>query len=122
MIQTDEVRQVLLDPLGYFEEPLPDPILYVLGLWAERLDPVMTPADFMLSYFGVLHDLQEGHDSRTGEPLRGPLVGLPASGYRAFFILFPTLLPRLLGDRAKEVDVLWRKSIRALRDEEVATR
>lgn len=111
MLLTAEIQDKLRDPLGYFDEPLPEPVLHLLGLWASRLQPEMEVADFVSSYFVLLADLQAGWDSTTAKSLRDPLVGAPEALYRLFFAMFGPLIPRLAPDRAHEIEAVWRRSL-----------
>lgn len=108
MIPTSELREILLDPLAVFPT-LPEPVFEIFRLWADRLEPEMAPTDLMTSYFGVLRDLQEGVDHRTGQPMLSPLAGQTQVAYRLFFVMFPHLIPHLLGARAEEVLQVWRE-------------
>jgi len=111
VLQTADIRNRLLDPLGYFRGSVPEALIRLLALWATRLGPEMTVADIVFSYFGLLHDLQDGLDSRTGEPLLDPLAGRPPEAYRPFFLMFPNLLPTLLEERAPEALEVWRRAL-----------
>jgi len=101
-ILTDDIVQMLTDPYGHFDDLLSDPVVYVMMLWAKKLPAEVTPTDFILTYYGLIQDLQDG-------TLRSPLQKAPPQVFRLLFALFPYLLPRLLGPRAKEVEVVWRE-------------
>jgi hypothetical protein len=118
MLLTADIQNKLRDPLGYFDEPLPEPVLHLLGLWADRLQPEMEVEDFISSYFVLLEDLQTGWDSTAAKSLRDPLVGAPAALYRLFFAMFGPLVPRLVQDRAHEIETVWRRSLFEIAQEE----
>lgn len=117
MIPTADLREILLDPLGVFTT-LPEPVIEIFHLWAGRLEPEMSPTDLMTSYFGVLQDLREGRDHRTGEPIPSALAGRPTEAYRYFFVMFPHVLPHLLGARAEEVLRVWREVVPKINTQE----
>lgn len=97
-IRTETITPKLLDPYGYFDGLLSEPVLLVMRLWATKLQPVMSPTDFMLSYYEVLQDLAA---LRTSNP----------DAFRLLFALYPRLLPFLLDDRAAELQELWSKTM-----------
>ena len=101
MLQTDGVRAVLLDPLGYFDT-MPEAVIHLFGLWAARLEPEMNEVDFVTSYFALLADLQEGF-------IRSPLARRDPEAYRSFFVLFPHVVPKLLDGDAERVLAVWRR-------------
>lgn len=107
-IQTDGIVEALLDPCGYFDALLSEPVMHVMELWAGRLAPVMSPADFMFSYFNLLADIQTG-------AVQSPLTGARPEVHNLLFIMFPRMLPTLLGPRADEVRGLWERTMAELR-------
>ena len=113
-MRTSTICERLRDPLGYFNY-IPNAVALLFDLWAERLEDEVTPVDFVTSYFALLQDLQDGLDSRTGDPLLHPLAGRPPADYRPFFIMFPHLIPWLLEDQAEEVAEAWRRTLDAVR-------
>lgn len=104
-IPTEGMGEVLRDPHTYFEETLPWPVLHIFSIWADRLMPEMTPTDFILSYYGVLQDIQE-------RKVQSPLNRADPKVYRLLFLMFPTFLPTLVQHRAKEVAGLWQRIVR----------
>jgi len=104
MLQTDGVRAVLLDPLGYFDT-MPEAVIHLFALWATRLEPEMSEVDFVTSYFALLADLQDGL-------IRSPLARRAPKDYRHFFVLFPHVIPKLLDGDAERVLDVWRRLMR----------
>lgn len=107
-IQTDGIVEALLDPCGYFDALLSEPVMHVMELWAGRLAPVMSPADFMFSYYNVLADIRAG-------VIQSPLTRAGPEVHNLLFVMFPTMLPTLLGPRADEVRELWRRTMDEVR-------
>ena len=108
MLQTEAVRAVLLDPLGYFET-MPEAVIHLFALWAARLEPEMTEVDFVTSYFVLLADLQDGL-------VRSPLARRDPKDYRPFFLLFPHVVPKLLTE-AEPVLSVWRRMMHEIAHE-----
>ena len=101
MLQTEGVRAILLDPLGYFDT-MPEAVIHLFSLWVARLEPEMSEVDFVTSYFALLHDLQDGL-------VRSPLAGRDPKDYRFFFVLFPHVIPKLFDADAERVLAVWRR-------------
>lgn len=104
-ILTDGPVQVLMDPYGFYDGILAEPLLQVMRLWAARLAPEMTPIDFMVSYFEVLRDIQEGN-------LPTSLRHAPSTVHNLLFGAFPHLVELVLPERAEELTALWRQTMR----------
>ncbi len=102
-IPTDGPIKVLLDPYGYFDGLLSEPVLYVMQVWAGRLAPEMTPTDFMVSYYNVLRDIREG-------AIRSPLTYAAPAVHNLLFVMYPHLLRLVIPDRADELKELWRRT------------
>ena len=117
VINTVELRERLLDPLGCFDT-MPEPVIEMLRLWAERLpEQEVSPTDLMTSYYVLLEDVQTGVDHRTGEPLRSWLTA-HAQLHPWLFSVFPYLLLPLLGEaQAGEVRQIWTLSLNEIQKE-----
>lgn len=101
-ILTDEIVPLLLDPYGFYDGILAEPLLVLMRYWANRLAPEMSVTDFMLSYFDVLQDLR--HDRRVGSP----------AVQRLLFAAFPCVVELVLPERAEEVVSVWRQTVQEI--------
>lgn len=111
-MNTQAIRQRLLDPYGYWDI-VPEPVLALFDLWAHRLEPEMSETDFVLSYYILLQDLQERR-------LAHPLTQAPPDLHRLFFVMFPHLVPKLMND-SEEILGLWYRLVQNFAPENQAS-
>ena len=97
-MDTSNIKQRLLNPFEHWDL-IPESVVALFALWAMYLEPEMTPAEFIFSYYGLLQNLQE-------RKVRYPLGEVSPDMQRFFFVMFPQLVPKLV-DEPNEILTLW---------------